>query len=288
MSKSYAVLPCNGLDKCNGCITKEVALKLSKELDCEVFCPVFYRISDVKYNEKLKEKELIVIDGCNTKCATKLSIEKNLKIHKKINIADEAKTLGISISKGLNLTQSDEKIVEEVVKNIVKDLSQDKEESNDSLSLEFNKKYKYESFKKDKFTFRIPMDDNIYFTENDIWAYIEGDIATIGVSDYVQQSLGDIMFFEPPKIGAQIYQFDEIGSIESTKISLEIVSPVGGKVIGVNDNLQDSPEYINNNPYEEGWMVKIKLDDFEEDKELIISHKEYYKFLKRKVDEFHV
>ncbi|WP_434798367.1 glycine cleavage system protein GcvH [Terrisporobacter vanillatitrophus] len=288
MSKSYAVLPCNGLDKCNGCITKEVALKLNEELDCEIFCPVFYRISDVKYNEKLKEKELIVIDGCNTKCATKLATEKNLKISKKINISDEAKALGISISKSLKLTENDEKIIKEVTDNLIKDLVEDKEESDTSLQLEFNKKFQYESFKKDKFTFRIPMDDNLYFTENDTWVYVEGNIATVGVSDYVQQSLGDIMFFEPPKIGAQIYQFDEIGSIESTKISLEIVSPVGGKIIGVNENLLDCPEYINQNPYEQGWMVKIKLDDFEEDKELIINDKEYYKFLKRKVDEFHV
>lgn len=288
MSKSYAVLPCNGLDKCNGCITKEVALKLNEELDCEIFCPVFYRISDVKYNEKLKEKELIVIDGCNTKCATKLATEKNLKISKKINISDEAKTLGINISKNLKLTENDEKIVKEVTDNLIKDLVEDKEESDTSLQLEFNKKFQYESFKKDKFTFRIPMDDNLYFTENDTWVYVEGNIATVGVSDYVQQSLGDIMFFEPPKIGAQIYQFDEIGSIESTKISLEIVSPVGGKIIGVNENLLDCPEYINQNPYEQGWMVKIKLDDFEEDKELIINDKEYYKFLKGKVDEFHV
>lgn len=288
MNKSYAVLPCNGLDKCNGCITKEVALKLNEELDCEIFCPVFYRISDVKYNEKLKEKELIVIDGCNTKCATKLATEKNLKISKKINISDEAKALGINISKNLKLTENDEKIVKEVTDNLIKDLVEDKEESDTSLQLEFNKKFEYESFKKDKFTFRIPMDDNLYFTENDTWVYVEGNIATVGVSDYVQQSLGDIMFFEPPKIGAQIYQFDEIGSIESTKISLEIVSPVGGKIIGVNENLLDCPEYINQNPYEQGWMVKIKLDDFEEDKELIINDKEYYKFLKRKVDEFHV
>lgn len=288
MSKSYAVLPCNGLDKCNGCITKEVALKLNEELDCEIFCPVFYRISDVKYNEKLKEKELIVIDGCNTKCATKLATEKNLKISKKINISDEAKALGINISKNLKLTENDEKIIKEVTDNLIKDLVEDKEESDTSLQLEFNKKFQYESFKKDKFTFRIPMDDNLYFTENDTWVYVEGNIATVGVSDYVQQSLGDIMFFEPPKIGAQIYQFDEIGSIESTKISLEIVSPVGGKIIGVNENLLDCPEYINQNPYEQGWMVKIKLDDFEEDKELIINDKEYYKFLKRKVDEFHV
>lgn len=288
MSQSYAVLPCNGLDKCNGCITKEVALRLNEKLDCEIFCPVFYRISDVKYNEKLKEKELIVIDGCNTKCATKLATEKDLKISRKINIADESKSLGISISKDLNMTESDKNIVEQVVKNIVKNLTEEKEESNTSVQMEFNKKYEYESFKKDKFTFRIPMDDNLYFTENDTWVYVQDDIATIGVSDYVQQSLGDIMFFEPPKIGTEIYQFDEIGNIESTKISLGIISPVAGKVIGVNDKLVDYPEYINQNPYEEGWMIKIKMDDFEEDKELLIKDKEYYKFLKRKVDEFHV
>ena len=93
MSKSYAILPCNGLDKCAGCVSKEVAVMLSENTDSEIICPVFYRVADARYNKLAQEKPLLVIDGCATRCASKLAAEKNLRYTEKINITEEAKAM---------------------------------------------------------------------------------------------------------------------------------------------------------------------------------------------------
>lgn len=288
MSNNYTVLPCNGLDKCAGCISKEVALSLKDKIDSEILCPVFYRVSDAKYNNLLKENNLLVIDGCNTRCASKLANEKNLEIKKRINISEEAKNLEIPIHKQLVLGENEKKLCDSIVENFINDIKKESNINISNIDDKFEKSFNYEIYKKDKFTFRIAFDENLYFNENDSWVYIEENQATIGVTDYVQQSLGDIMFFEPPKLGEDIEQFSELGCVESSKAVFEIVSPVAGKVVAINNELEECPEYINENPYEKGWLVKIQLTDFEEDKELLIKDKEYFEVLKRKVDNFHV
>jgi glycine cleavage system H protein len=111
MSKSYAVLPCNGLDKCAGCIAKEVAVMLTESTDSEIICPVFYRVADARYNKLAQEKPLLVIDGCATRCASKLAAEKNLKIVKKVNITEEAKGNDITIGKGLRISENELRLV---------------------------------------------------------------------------------------------------------------------------------------------------------------------------------
>ena len=108
MSKSYAVLPCNGLDKCAGCLAREIALNLAENSDSEIICPVLYRVADARYNKLAEEKPLLVIDGCSTRCASKLAAEKNLKVAQKINVTEEAKNRGISI--GGSLRPTDERI----------------------------------------------------------------------------------------------------------------------------------------------------------------------------------
>ena len=115
-----------------------------------------------------------------------------------------------------------------------------------------------------------------------------GNKARIGVTDFVQKSLSDIMFFTPPAMGSEIEQFGEAGSIESGKAVFEIISPVSGMITAINEELLDFPEYINDNPYEKGWIAELKLTDFESDKELLIGFDEYFEIVKRKVDEFHV
>ncbi|MGL6104655.1 glycine cleavage system protein GcvH [Romboutsia sp.] len=286
---NYAILPCNGLDKCAGCISREVALMLSEKIEAEILCPVFYRISETKYNNILEEYSLLVIDGCNTKCATKLANEKNLEIKDRINVSEEAKNHNIQIHKELSLGENENKLVELIVDKFIQDINkQNNENSNDLTLNEFEEKFNYETYKKDKFIFKLAINEKLYFNENDSWAFVDGDIATIGVTDYVQHSLGDIMFFEPAKLDEDIEQFGELGCLESSKATFEIVSPVSGKIIAVNNNLEDLPEYVNENPYEKGWLVKIKLSDFEEDKELLIKDKEYIEVLIRKVENFHV
>ncbi|MGB9810018.1 MAG: glycine cleavage system protein H, partial [Caldanaerobacter sp.] len=127
-----------------------------------------------------------------------------------------------------------------------------------------------------------------YFNENDCWAYVAGNRARVGVTDYVQQSLSDIMFFNPPEVGVEVEQFGELGAIESAKAVFEVVSPVSGKVVRVNEELVSSPELINEDPYKKGWIAELELTDFESDRELLLDFDKYFEILKRKVDEFHV
>lgn len=285
MSKSYAVLPCNGLDKCAGCVAKEVAVILSENTDSEIICPVFYRVADAKYNKIAQEKPLLVLDGCATRCASKLATEKNLKIAEKINITEEAKISEIELGKSLRIGDNELKLA----KLIVDKLTSEKEVTDIEMnSVHLPDSLTYEVYSKDKFVFRVPKEKGFYFNENDVWAYVVGDRARIGVTDYVQKSLSDIMFFTPPAIGSEIEQFEEAGSIESGKAVFEIVSPVSGTITAINEKLLDEPEMLNQNPYEQGWILEMKLSDFENDIDLIHEFDGYFSALKRKVDEFHV
>lgn len=284
MSKAYAALPCNGLDKCAGCVAKEIALVLSENSESEIICPVLYRIADARYNKIAQEKPLLVIDGCATRCASKLAAEKGLKVSQKINVTEEAKSRNITLSSTLRMGEKESQLVQAVAEDLLKEPEQTESEKQE---ITFPEHFDYETYKKDKFIFRVPK-QGFYFNENDCWAYISGNIARVGVTDYVQQSLSDIMFFTPLAVGSEIEQFGELGTVESGKAVFEVVSPVSGKVVAVNDELSAAPELINKSPYEKGWIADIELSDFENDKELLLDFDGYFAILKRKVDEFHV
>lgn len=284
MTKNYAVLPCNGLDKCAGCVARELAIKLTEKTDSKIICPVLYRVADSRYNKIAAENQLLVIDGCATRCASKLAANKGLKIAKKITITQEAKDRNYELNNSLRLKESENLLVDELIKKL---LTEEEKTITDNSAAIFPKTFDYELYHKDKFIFRVPK-DGFYYTENDTWAYVMGNKARIGVTDFVQKSLSDILFFSPATIGAEVEQFDELGNIESGKAVFEIISPVTGKVTAVNETLLESPELINNNPYEKGWLAELILTDFEEDKELLLDFDHYYPIMQRKVDEFDV
>jgi len=99
------------------------------------------------------------------------------------------------------------------------------------------------------------------FHKEHTWAKIEEDTATIGISDYAQSKLTNIVFIELPHIGTEAKQGEKIATIESVKSVSDVISPLSGEVIEVNKELEDSPELINSDPYVKGWMIKIKLKD---------------------------
>ncbi len=102
--------------------------------------------------------------------------------------------------------------------------------------------------------------DLLYHKEHE-WVRAEGPNATVGISDFAQDALGDIVFLEIPKVGTQLAQGDEITEIESTKTTSMLYAPVGGKIVAVNQALEDQPELINENPYGEGWIVAIEMEN---------------------------
>ena len=112
MVDHYCILPCNGLDKCAGTVSRELAIKLCENAVNVILCPVFYRVSETKYNKIASEQPLLVIDGCPTRCASKLAAEKNLKITKKIIIAEEAKSHGIKLEDNLRITGKEQALID--------------------------------------------------------------------------------------------------------------------------------------------------------------------------------
>ncbi len=110
----------------------------------------------------------------------------------------------------------------------------------------------------------LNLPENLKYSDSHEWAGVEGDVVTIGIDDYAQDQLGEVVFVEVPEVGATFSKGDQFGTVESVKAVSEIYTPVAGEVVAVNETLSDAPELINNSPYENGWIIKIKTDDLTE------------------------
>ncbi len=102
---------------------------------------------------------------------------------------------------------------------------------------------------------------NLMYTEEHEWVDIDGEVATIGITDWAQGELGDIVYVELPETGAELNQMDAFGTIEAVKTVAELFSPVSGEVVEINERLEDEPEIINKDPYGDGWMIKVRIND---------------------------
>jgi len=105
---------------------------------------------------------------------------------------------------------------------------------------------------------------SLYFTREHEWVRVDGDIATVGITDHASQALGDIVFAEVPEAGRQVKKGDEAGVVESVKAASDVYAPVSGEVIEGNEALRDDPAVINRDPEGEGWFFKLKLADASE------------------------
>jgi glycine cleavage system H protein len=103
-------------------------------------------------------------------------------------------------------------------------------------------------------------EDLLYHAEHD-WARIDGDVATFGITWYAQDALGEVVFFDPPEVGSTVTIGDSYAEVESVKAVSDVIAPLSGEIVEVNAALGDDPEKINDDPYGEGWMVKVKLAD---------------------------
>jgi glycine cleavage system H protein len=123
---------------------------------------------------------------------------------------------------------------------------------------------------------KIP--ENLRYSKDHEWISVNGDSATIGVTDYAQQSLGDVVYIDMPRVGDKFGSHESFGSVESVKAVSEIFTPVAGEVIEVNEGLNDTPEAVNGDPYGAGWMVKLKMDNPGE-ADAMLSGEEYEEYL---------
>lgn len=105
------------------------------------------------------------------------------------------------------------------------------------------------------------MPSDLKYTKSDEWFRVEGDVVTIGISDYAQDQLSDVVYVELPEVGATLKAGDSVGSVESVKATSDIYTVVGGTVTEINTDLEDSPETVNGDPYGAGWFIKLKVSD---------------------------
>lgn len=121
--------------------------------------------------------------------------------------------------------------------------------------------------------------ENLKYSKDHEWVKVDGDVATIGITDYAQHSLGDVVYVDLPRVGDKFDAHESFGSVESVKAVSEIFTPVAGVVEEVNDGLNDTPESVNGDPYGEAWMLKVKMNNPNE-ADSLLSAEEYEEYLK--------
>ena len=103
--------------------------------------------------------------------------------------------------------------------------------------------------------------EDLHYSKDHEWVRVEGNVAVVGITDYAQDSLGDVVYVELPKPGDEFAANESFGSVESVKAVSEVFSPVSGKVVGANETLADEPEKVNQDPYGEGWMIRVEMSN---------------------------
>jgi glycine cleavage system H protein len=135
----------------------------------------------------------------------------------------------------------------------------------------------------DKFTFRV-MKNYLYHPE-ECWAKEEGGLVKVGVSDFLQKTVGDVAFLELPEVGAELTQEEEAGTMETIKATVALISPVSGKIKEVNRGLDENPQLINTDPYGEGWLFKLAPGNWEADKKVLLDAETYFPKMEAKIKE---
>ncbi len=135
----------------------------------------------------------------------------------------------------------------------------------------------------DKFVFKVRT--GYFYSQDDFWADVDGDSALIGVSDFLQKAKGDVAFLETAEVGTEVKQGGEIGKIETIKATFGILSPVSGKVIEVNPEMESNSYLINEDCYGAGWIYKIQLADFDNDRANLLAADKYLDLMQGKIAE---
>jgi glycine cleavage system H protein len=126
--------------------------------------------------------------------------------------------------------------------------------------------------------------DNLHYTKDHEWIRVKGETGTVGITDFAQEQLGDVVHIQLPRVGEKFSAHDTFGEVESVKTFSELFTPVSGEVVEVNEALAESPEFVNSAPYGDGWMIKLKLGDSGE-LDGLLSASEYEDFIESQKEE---
>ena len=133
----------------------------------------------------------------------------------------------------------------------------------------------------DKFIFRVK--NSYLYHPDECWVKRDGDLVTVGVTDFFQKTIGDVIFIELPEAGSELTKGDEAGMIETIKVNVTLISPVSGTIKEVNRGLGDNPQWVNTEPYGEGWLFKMAPSDWETDKKELMEAQAYFTRMKEKI-----
>jgi glycine cleavage system H protein len=125
--------------------------------------------------------------------------------------------------------------------------------------------------------------EGLKYSKEHEWVLVEGNTATVGITEFAQEELGDIVYVELPEVGEKIVKDDPFGAVESVKAVSDIYAPISGAVLEVNDLLPDNPETINDDPYCDGWMIRVEMNDIDDLKDLM-SAEEYAEYVEQQKD----
>ena len=122
--------------------------------------------------------------------------------------------------------------------------------------------------------------ENLYYTKEHEWLKVQGDTAIMGITDYAQKSLHEIVFVDLPEVGRKVKQMESIGTVESVKAVSEIYTPISGEIIEVNTELNEKPELVNQDPYGKGWIAKIQPENLDNEIKNLLTPQQYREYLK--------
>lgn len=135
---------------------------------------------------------------------------------------------------------------------------------------------------RDKFIFRVKT--SYLYHPDECWVKNDGDLVTVGVTDFFQRTVGDMIYIELLEIGTKVAQGDEAGMIETIKVNVTVISPVRGTIKEVNDGLKDNPQWVNSDPYGAGWLYKITPDDWEAGQKGLLEARAYFSKMEEKIN----
>ncbi len=125
----------------------------------------------------------------------------------------------------------------------------------------------------------VPAD--LFYTEEHEWVRLEGEVAVVGITDYAQHELGDVVYVELPQVGDHVTQSEPFGVVESVKAASDLFAPVSGEVIEINAALEDAPELVNNDPYGQGWMIKVRPSNWEAERANLLDAEAYRRLIEQ-------
>ena len=120
--------------------------------------------------------------------------------------------------------------------------------------------------------------NHLFYTKEHEWIEFKNDLAIVGITDYAQSQLGDVIFVEFPEIGEDLHSGSSFGEVEAVKTVADLFAPISGKVLSVNKDIEDTPDLVNSDPYEKGWLIKISPSNYEE-KDDLMNFEEYKSFI---------